>query len=41
MTDSDIQHSTSPLYSVQLTSNTSEKCIFPSLTYTSENLKIY
>ena len=41
MTDSDIQHSTSPLYCVQLTSNTSENCIFPSLPYTSENLKIY
>ena len=39
MTDSDIQHSTSPLYIVQPTSNISEKRIFPSLPYTSENFK--
>ena len=39
MTDPDIQHSTSPLYNVQPTSNTSKKRIFPSLPYTSENLK--
>ena len=39
MTHSDIPHQTSPLYNVQSTSNTSEKRIFPSLPYTSENLK--
>ena len=39
MTNSDIPNQTSPLYNVQPTSNTSEKRIFPSLPYTSENLK--
>ena len=39
MTHSDIPHQTSLLYNVQPTSNTSEKRIFPSLPYTSENLK--
>ena len=39
MTNSDIPHQTSPLYNVQPTSNTSEKRIFPSLPYTSENLE--
>ena len=39
MTHFDIPHQTSPLYNVQPTSNTSEKRIFPSLPYTSENLK--
>ena len=38
MTDSDI-HQTSPLYNLQPTSHTSEKRIFPSLPYTSDNLK--
>ena len=39
MTNSDIPNHTSPLYNVQPTSHTSEKRIFPSLPYTSENLK--
>ena len=39
MTHSDIPRQTSPLYNVQPTSNTSEKRIFPSLPYTSENVK--
>ena len=39
MTSSDIPNQTSPLYNVQPTSHTSEKRIFPSLPYTSENLK--
>ena len=39
MTNDDIPNQTSPLYNVQPTSHTSEKRIFPSLTYTSENLK--
>ena len=39
MTNNDIPNQTSPLYNVQPTSHTSEKRIFPSLTYTSENLK--
>ena len=39
MTDSDMTHPTSPLYNVQPSSNTSEKRIFPSLPYTSENSK--
>ena len=39
MTNSDIPNQTSPLYNVQPTSHTSEKRIFPSLLYTSENLK--
>ena len=39
MTHSDIPHITSPLYNVQHTSNFSEKRIFPSLPYTSDNLK--
>ena len=39
MTNDDIPNQTSPLYNVQLTSHTSEKRIFPSLPYTSENLK--
>ena len=39
MTHSEIPHKTSPLYNVQRTSNTSEKRIFPSLPYTSDNLK--
>ena len=39
MTNDDIQNQTSPLYNVQPTSHTSEKRIFPSLPYTSENLK--
>ena len=39
MTNSDIPHQTSPLYNVQPTSHTSETRIFPSLAYTSENLK--
>ena len=39
MTHSDIPHKTSPLYNVQPTSNTTEKRIFPSLPYTSDNLK--
>ena len=39
MTNNDIPNQTSPLYNVQPTSNTSEKRIFPSLPYTSENLK--
>ena len=40
MTNSDIPHQTSPLYNVQPTSHTSETRFFPSLPYTSENLKI-
>ena len=40
MTNDDIPNQTSPLYNVQPTSHTSEKRIFPSLPYTSENLKI-
>ena len=40
MTNVDIPNQTSPLYNVQPTSHTSEKRIFPSLPYTSENLKI-
>ena len=39
MTNDDIPNQTSPLYIVQPTSHTSEKRIFPSLPYTSENLK--
>ena len=39
MTHSDIPHQISPLYNVQPTSHTSETRIFPSLPYTSENLK--
>ena len=39
MTQPDILHQTSSLYNVQPTSNFSEKRIFPSLPYTSENLK--
>ena len=39
MTHSDIPNQTSPFYNVQPTSHTSEKRIFPSLPYTSENLK--
>ena len=39
MTNDDIPNQTSPLYNVQPTSHTSEKRIFPSLLYTSENLK--
>ena len=39
MTNSDIPNRTSPLYNVQPTSHTSEKGIFPSLPYTSDNLK--
>ena len=39
MTHDDIPNQTSPLYNVQPTSHTSEKRIFPSLIYTSENLK--
>ena len=39
MTSDDIPNQTSPLYNVQPTSHTSEKRIFPSLPYTSENLK--
>ena len=39
MTNSDIPPQTSPLYNVQPTSHTSETRIFPSLAYTSENLK--
>ena len=38
MTNSDILSQTSPLYNVQPTSHTSEKRIFPSLPYTSDNL---
>ena len=40
LTNSDTLHHTSPLYNVQLTSHTSGKRIFPSLPYTSENLKL-
>ena len=39
MTNSDIPNQTSPLYNVQPSSHTSEKPIFPSLPYTSDNLK--
>ena len=39
MTNSDIPHQNSLLYNVQPTSHTSETRIFPSLPYTSENLK--
>ena len=39
MTNNDIPNQTSPLYNVQPTSYTSEKLTFPSLPYTSENLK--
>ena len=39
MTNDDISNQTSPLFNVQPTSHTSEKRIFPSLPYTSENLK--
>ena len=39
MTNDDIPNQTSPLYNVQPTSHTSEKRTFPSLPYTSENLK--
>ena len=39
MTKSDIPNKTSPLNNVQPTSHTSGKRIFPSLPYTSENLK--
>ena len=38
MTHDDIPHQTSPLHIVQPTSHTSEKRIFSSLPYTSENL---
>ena len=38
MTNSDIPNQTSPLYNVHPTSHTSEKRIFPSLPYTSDNL---
>ena len=40
LTNDDIPNQTSPLYNVQPTSHTSEKRIFPSLPYISENLKI-
>ena len=39
MTNDNIPNQTSPLYNVLPTSHTSEKRIFPSLPYTSENLK--
>ena len=39
MTNSHTPSHTSPLYNVQPTSHTSEKRIFPSLPYTSDNLK--
>ena len=39
MTNDDIPNQTSPLYNVQPTSHTSEKRNFPSLPYTSDNLK--
>ena len=39
MTNCDNPHKTSSLYNVQPTSHTSETRIFPSLPYTSENLK--
>ena len=39
MTNSDIPNHTSPLYNDQPTSHTSKTRIFPSLPYTSENLK--
>ena len=38
MTNSDTPSHTSPYYNVQPTSRTSEKRIFPSLLYTSDNL---
>ena len=41
MTNSDTPNRTSPLYNVQPTSHTSEKRIFHSLPYTSENLKFF
>ena len=40
MRNSDIPNQTFPLYNVQPTSHTSEKRIFSSLPYTSENLKL-
>ena len=40
MTNSDRPNQTSSLYNVQPTSHISEKRIFPSFPYTSENLKI-
>ena len=40
MTHSDIPNQTSTLFNVQPTSHTSDKRIFPSLPYTSENLKL-
>ena len=40
MTNPDIPSQTSPLYNVQPTFHTSEKRIFPSSLYTSDNLKI-
>ena len=39
LTNDDIPNHTSPLYNVQPTSHSSKKRIFPSLPYTSENLK--
>ena len=39
MTNADIPNQTPPLYNVQPTSHISKKRIFPSLPYTSENLK--
>ena len=39
MTNDDSPNQTSPLYNVQPTSHSSEKRIFPSLPYASENLK--
>ena len=39
MTNHDIPQQTSLLYNVQTTSHTSEKRVFPSLSYTSDNLK--
>ena len=41
MTNSDTPSHTSHLYNVQPTSHTSEKRIFPSLPYTSDNLKFF
>ena len=41
VTNDDIPNHTSPLYNVQPTSHTSEKRIFPSLPYGSENLKFF
>ena len=40
MKNDDIPNQTSPLFNVQPTSHTSEKRIFASLPYTSENLKV-